>query len=99
NLRSAEDTICTANIEVAHGNPKPGAERAILFNGVDSFAGGADHHELARQQKVSVRFVLGTSDPPPQLIQISQAEAIGAINDDGVGVWNIQTALDDGGRS
>src|SRR5947208_1352327 len=39
-------------------------------------------------------ILLGTPDPPAQLIQISQAEAIGAINDNGVGVWNIQTALD-----
>src|SRR5439155_22628953 len=96
-LSGAENTAGAANLQIAHGNSKPGAERAVLFDGVDSFARGADHHELARQQKVSVRFVLGTPDPPAQLIQIGQAETIRAINDNGVGIWNVQAAFDDGG--
>jgi len=47
-LGGAENTASTSDFEIAHGNPKTGAERTVLFDGVDSFARGADHHELAR---------------------------------------------------
>ena len=96
-LGGAENTAGAADLQIAHGHAKTGAERAVLFDGVDSFACGAHHHELARQQKISVGFVLGTSNPPTQLIQIGQAETIRAINDNGVGIWNVQAAFDDGG--
>src|SRR5438067_5734942 len=96
-LGGAENTAGAADLQIAHGHAKTGAERAVLFDGVDSFACGAHHHELARQQKISVGFVLGTSNPPTQLIQIGQAETIRPINDNGVGIWNVQAAFDDGG--
>ena len=41
--------------------------------------------------------MLGAPDAAAQLIQIRQAETIGAINDNGVGVWNIQAAFDNRG--
>ena len=61
-LGGAENTAGAANLEITHGNAKTGAERTVLFDRVDSFARGADHHELARQQEVSVSLVLGPPD-------------------------------------
>jgi len=41
--------------------------------------------------------VFGATNASTQLIQIRQTETIGAIDDNRVGVWNIQAAFDDGG--
>ena len=51
---------------------------------------------MARQQQVGVSLVLVTPDPSAQLVKIAQAEAVRAVNDDRVRVWNIEAALDDG---
>ena len=64
-------------------------------DGVDSFARRAYGHHLARQQKVRISLVLRAAHPPAKLIQIGQSETIGTINDDRVGVRDIESALDD----
>ena len=38
-----------------------------------------------------------TTHAPAQLIQITEAEPVGAVDDNGVGVRDIDAALDDGG--
>ena len=50
---------------------------------------------MPRQEEVSVGLVFVTSHPAPQLVEIAQAEPVGAINDDGVGVGNIEAAFND----
>src|SRR5205807_9841496 len=68
-LGSAENAAGAADFEIAHGDAKTGAERAVLLDRVDSFARGANGHPLARQKEISVSFVLGPTDPPAQLIK------------------------------
>ena len=41
--------------------------------------------------------MLGAPNATAQLIKVRQTETIRAINDNGVGIWNIQAAFDDGG--
>ena len=76
---------------------KPAPNELYCLNGVDPFAGRANRHHLAREKEVGVGLVLGAADPAAQLIEIGQPEAIGPIDDDGVGVRNIEAALDDRG--
>ena len=78
---------------------KARAERAVLLDRVDPLARGADGHHLARQQEIGVGLVLGAADAAAQLVEIGQAEAIGAVDDDRVGVRNIEAALDDRGAN
>ena len=52
---------------------------------------------MARQKQISVGLVFVTSDPAAQLVQIAQSETIRAVDNDGIRVWNIQAALDNGG--
>src|SRR5207248_395666 len=98
-LGGAENAPRTANLEIAHGDAKTGAERAVLFDGVDPFARRANRHHFARQEQISVSFVLGAADPAAQLIEIRQTKAVGAVDDDGVRIRNVQTALDDSGAN
>ena len=84
-----------ANFQIAHRDAKAGAERAVLLDRVDPLARRAHRHHLAREQQVGVGLVLGAPDATAELIEIGEPEAIGAIDDDRVGVRNIETALDD----
>ncbi len=68
-----------------------------MLNGVDPLAREAAAHHVAGKEKVGVGFVLGAPDPAAELVEIGQPETVGAIDDDGVGVWNIEPALDDRG--
>src|SRR5437899_11369912 len=98
-LRGAENAAGATNFEIAHGDAKTGAERAVLFDRVDAFARGANRHHLARQKEISVSFVFGPTDTSAQLIKIGQAEAIGAVDNDRVRVGNVETASDNGGAN
>ena len=68
-----------------------------MLDGVDPLARRAHRHHLAWEKEVSISLVLGAPDPAAQLIEIGQPKAIGAIDDDGVGIRNIESALDDRG--
>ena len=50
---------------------------------------------VPRQQNVRVRLVLVASHPPAQLIQIAQPKPVRAIDDDGIRIRDIESALDD----
>ena len=96
-LFRAEQIAGAADLKVAHGNFKPAAQRGILPDGADAFAHIGEQAYVARQQQIGIGLVLVTPDPPAQLVKVAQAKPVGAVNDYGVRVWNIQAALDDGG--
>ena len=56
-----------------------------------------DKLHVARQKDVGVGLVLVAADAAAELVEIAQAEPVGAVDDDGVGVGNIEAALDDRG--
>src|SRR5690606_28420974 len=96
-LLRAEDVPGTADFEVAHGDFESAAEAGILFNGADSLAGVHKETGVARQQEVGIRLVLVTAHAAAKLVKLTESKAVGAINDDGVGVRDIEPAFDDGG--
>jgi len=98
-LFRAEQIAGAADLKVAHGNFKPAAKRGVLPDGADAFAHVGQQARVARQQQIRIGLVLVTPDPPAQLVKIAQAEAVGSINDDGVRVRNIESALDDGWKA
>ena len=96
-LFGAEDIASAADFEVAHGDAESGAEVGILADRGDTLARFTRAHHVARQEKISVSFVIGASDASAQLVKVGQAEAVGAVDDDGVGVGNIEAAFNDRG--
>ena len=52
---------------------------------------------LSGQQQVGVGAVVAAPDAATQLVELGQAETVGAVNDDSVDVGHIQARLDDGG--
>ena len=94
-LGRSKNAASAANLEIPHGDTKTSAERTVLFDRVNALPRCADRHHLAREQQISVGFVLSASDPTAQLIEIGQPKPIGAVNNNGVGVGNVESALDD----
>ena len=94
-LRRAEDIARAPNLQVAHRDFEPRAERRVLLDRVDPLPRFARAHHVARQHEIRVGLVLRAPDAPAELIQIGQSKAIRAVDDDGVRVRNIEAALDD----
>ena len=55
-------------------------------------------HRLGRiVQEVRIRALTSTTDAATQLMQLAQAEAVGMVDDQRVGVGDIKAGFDDGG--
>ena len=63
---------------------------------LDARARLVGHRVRRRHDEVAVRALLGAADAPAQLVELREAEHVGAIDDDGVGARDVEAALDDG---
>ena len=48
-------------------------------------------------EQVGVGLVVAAADTPTKLVQLCQSEFVGAVDDDGVGVGDVDAGFDDGG--
>ncbi len=96
-LLGAEQVAGAADFQVAHGDFEAAAECCELLDGGHAAAGISRDQGFARQQKVGVGAVAAAPHAAAQLVQICQPEAVCAVNDDGVGVGNVNAAFNDGG--
>src|SRR6266480_4668402 len=94
-LSVAQNASGAATLQVAHGDSKTRAKRAVLFDGADPFARCAHCHHFALKQQVSVRLVVRAPDPPTQLIQVGEAKLVSPIDDDRICIWDVEAAFDD----
>ena len=95
-LFGAKQIARATDFEVAHGNLETAAERGILFDGGDAFADIGHETAVARQEQVGIGLVFVAAHATAQLVEVAQAEAVGAIYDDGIGIRDIEAAFDDG---
>ena len=84
-----------SNLQVAHRDLKSAAQRRVLFYGADALARLGQHSGMARNQKIGIRLMFVAPDPSAKLIEIAQPEPIRPIDDDRVGVRNVDAAFDD----
>ena len=53
---------------------------------------------LRRDQQIGIGAAIGAAHAAAQLIELAEAVAVGAVDDDGVGKRNVEAVFDDGGR-
>ena len=58
---------------------------------------GLGQRLLRRVEEVAVGALAAAADAAAQLVQLAEAEAVGALDDQGVGVGDVQAGLDDRG--
>ena len=85
-----------SNLKVRRGDPEPGSEFRELLNRDQSLLSIAGERAFIGDEEVGVGLLSAASDPSAQLVQLRQAEEIRPIDDDGVGIGDIESGLDDG---
>src|SRR5690606_19339969 len=94
------DVARAANLEIAHGDAKARAQITELFNRLQPPRCGIGQRSAAARtarQKIAVGPELVAADAAAELVQIGHAEALGPIDEERVGVGNVETGLDDRG--
>ncbi len=83
------------NLEVERRDAEAAAEIAELANGGEPFLRHLRQRVFRRNQEVGVGAAIRSSDAAAKLVQLRQAIAICAIDDDRVRVRDVETVLDD----
>src|SRR5205823_494083 len=96
-LLCTQEIARAPNFQVAHGDFKTAAEARVLFDRADALPDVAEQACVAREKEIRVGLVFVTAHPAAELVEVTQPEAVRAIDDDGVGVWDVDAALDDRG--
>src|SRR5205814_3436324 len=94
-LLAAEQIACPADLEVERRDTEAAAEVAELPDRGQPLLRNRRERLLRRDQKVGIGAAVRATDPSAELIELRQSIPIGAIDDDGVGVGNVEAVLDD----
>jgi hypothetical protein len=86
-----------ANVEVVAGQLETGAQRVQIAQHLQALFGGVGHALARRRGEIGIGAQLRTPDAPAKLVQLREAEAVRAMDDDRVGRGNIDPAFHDGG--
>ena len=93
----AEQFAGAADLEVVGGQREPDAEFARRLDGVEALARVAGQRALVGRHQVRVSLVVGAPHTAAQLVQLGEAELVGAVDEDRVGVRDVDAVLDDRG--
>src|SRR5262249_50895135 len=96
-LLGAEEVAGAAELEVEGGDLEAGAKLGVALQGLDAGAGLVGHGVGRGDDEVAVGPLLGAADAAAELVELGQAEVVGAVDEDGVGPGDVEAALDDGG--
>ena len=97
-LLAAEHVARAAQFQVERGDLEAGAEVAEFLERREPAARNVGEFILRRDQQIGVGAAIGAAHAAAQLIELAQAMAVGAIDEDGVGEGNVEAVLDDRGR-
>ena len=94
-LLAAEQVARAANLEVERRHAEPAAEVGELADGREPLPRHRRQRVARRDQQVRVGRPVGPPDAPAQLVELRQAVAVGAVDDDRVDVRDVEAVLDD----
>ena len=92
----AEHLAGAADLQVVHGQEEARPQLLHRLDGIQTpLSLGRRLGFLVRQQ-IGVGLVVRAADPAAQLVQLGQAEAVGAVDDDGIGMRVVDACFDNG---
>ena len=97
-LLAAQEVARAADLQVLHRDRHARAHLGVLGDGGQPLVGGLGQRPLRRVQEVGVAALAAAADPAAQLVQLRAGRGVGAVDDQGVGVRDVQAGLDDGRR-
>ena len=86
-----------ADLEIGQRDLEPGAQLGGVEDRLQSLAGLVAQPLAAAVEQIGVGAPRRATNPPTKLVELGQAEGVGAIDDDRVGVRDVQPRLDDRG--
>ena len=92
-----EEFSCAPDFEIMGRQYEPGAQVLGVGNGLQTFNCVIGHGLRVGGQEIGIGLVMRTSDTPPELMDLSEAEFVSAIHDYRVGIGYINASLDDRG--
>ena len=84
-----------ADLEVLHRDGHAGAHLGVLRDRREPVVRGLGQRPLGRIGEVGVAALAAAPDPAAQLVQLREAEHVGAVDDQRVRVRDVQARLDD----
>ena len=97
-LLVAQQVAGAADVEVVAGELEAGAQRVQGLHHLEPL-GRRRRQRLARRQgEIGVAAHLAAADAAAQLVELGQAEHVGAVDDQRVGGADVEAAFDDVGR-
>src|SRR5579863_2818791 len=97
-LLAAEQVARAADLQVLQGHVHARAYLGVLGHGGQALVRGLGQGRLGRVQEVGVGPLRAAADPAADLMQLGQAVHVGAVDDERVGVRDVQARFDDRGR-
>ncbi len=95
-LAVPEQFACATDFQVVGGEHEARAQVLGVGNRFQTLFGVVGDLFAWRGQQVGIGLVVTAPDAPAQLVQLGQAELVGALDDDGVGARYVDAGLDDG---
>ena len=97
-LLLAEQIAGAADVEVVAGELEAGAERVERLQHLQPPLGGRGQLPVGRHGEQRIGALLGAADAAAQLVELRQAEHVGAVDDQRVGGRDVEAGFDDRGR-
>ena len=94
-LRIAEQLPGAAYLQVVCRKRESRSQVFERIDGFQPFYRVGRHDGSGRCEQVGECAMMGSADASAQLVQLRQAKAIGAVDYDCVGCWNVDTTFDD----
>src|SRR5262249_26472456 len=95
-LLRAEDVAGAANFQIAHRDGESSPHVTELFDGSQPLGRIARKVLIRIDQQIAVRAVLIPPDPATKLVQVGQAVSVSLVDENRVGIWDIEAAFDNG---
>ena len=94
-LAGAEQVAGAADLEVAHGDLEARAQLGRLADGLEALVGLFGERAVAGVEQVGVGALARPPDPAPDLVELTEAQQVGPVDDQGVHGGHVDARLDD----
>ena len=92
-LFRTEHIACTTNIEILHGYVNSTAQVTEILNSLQTTPCFRSQGRKRRSQQIAECFLIASSYTTTHLMQVAQSEILCLIDDNGIGIRNINAAL------
>ena len=97
-LFAAEHVAGAAEFEIEGGDFESGTEVGKFFERGEAAAGDGREFDFRRKHEIGVGAAVGAADASAELVELGEAEAVGAVDQDRVAERDVEAVFDDGGR-